>query len=180
MKAAFLLILLIPGLALAQSTTADKLLSCGMPPECVVHLGSSDWVPDQTATYDLGTSTKEWKDGFFSNALTANELTIEGGNGIELSDGNVTIDGGGHTFIGNTTGGGGACAGTFTCNGTTPVVISTSCYSADAMALFSLKTAGGTPGDINVTATTAGVSFTVTCEAGDTSVNNWMIFKHTS
>lgn len=196
----FALLLLIPGTLYAG--TSEDLVSCGMPPECAEKIGATALVPSIDSTTDLGTSSISFRTlyvddidlssdanpkiiGGSSNTAwrkaddSASNMILSDGGRLELADGNLLVSGNGNTLVTNTTGGGGACAGTFTCNGTTPVVVSTSCYSTHAMVLFSLKTGGGTPGDINVTATTAGVSFTVTCEAGDTSVNNWMILKHT-
>lgn len=69
-----------------------------------------------------------------------------------------------------------ATSGTFTCNGTSNVTITTTAAAANNIVLISLNTVGGTVGAIpKVTTITAGASFTVAGTASDTSVYNWMI-----
>lgn len=67
-------------------------------------------------------------------------------------------------------------AGTVTVNGATPVSVATTAFVAGSVVLFSLKTVGGTVGQLPhlVTATPA-TGFDVAATAGDTSVYNWVI-----
>lgn len=77
-------------------------------------------------------------------------------------------------------GGAAATAGTFTCNGVTGVVVSTTNASASMVLAFSPNTISGTApvGAPYVSAFTAGTSFTVKCSvAGETSVYNWAMIK---
>ncbi len=72
-------------------------------------------------------------------------------------------------------------SGTFTCNGTTNVVVTTAATRAAMIVAISLNTVGGTVGAIpKVTTITAGTSFTVAGTASDTSVYNWAIIGFTS
>ncbi len=67
-------------------------------------------------------------------------------------------------------------AGTFTCNGTTPVVVATTGFLAGSVVIISLKTVGGTVGALPHLATaTPATGFTVVGTASDTSVYNWAI-----
>lgn len=69
-----------------------------------------------------------------------------------------------------------ATCGTFTCNGSSNVTITTSAVPANFLFLCTLKTVGGTVGNLpKVTTITAGTSFTVAGTASDTSVYNWAI-----
>lgn len=68
--------------------------------------------------------------------------------------------------------------GTFTCNGTTPVVKSTIGVNSDSVILITLKTSGGTQGAApTVTAKSQSISFTVVCTAGDTGIYNYVIIN---
>lgn len=67
-------------------------------------------------------------------------------------------------------------AGTFTANGTTPVIVSTTGFVAGSTVAISLKTVGGTVGALpHLATTTPGTGFTVVGTASDTSVYNWVI-----
>lgn len=66
-------------------------------------------------------------------------------------------------------------SGTYTLNGTTPVVVPNRFITPDSVIGRSLKTVGGTPGSSTITAISPGVSFTVTGTAGDTSTHNYKI-----
>lgn len=70
-----------------------------------------------------------------------------------------------------------AVSGTFTCNGTTPVVVTNSAVTADSSIIVTLKTVGGTVGDSapNVRTITPGTGFTIAGIALDTSVYNYRI-----
>lgn len=76
------------------------------------------------------------------------------------------------------TAGANAKAGTVTVNGVTPVAVATTAFLAGSVVMFSLKTVGGTVGQIPhlVTATPA-TGFTVAATASDTSVYNWAILE---
>jgi len=66
--------------------------------------------------------------------------------------------------------------GTFTCNGTTPVVVANTAITADSQVLITLKTVGGTVGAIPRCVTiTPGTGFNVAGTASDTSVYNYAI-----
>lgn len=67
-------------------------------------------------------------------------------------------------------------SGTFTCNGTTPVTVADTNYSATSYVLIQLDTVGGTVGAIPAIKTvTAGTGFTVAGTASDTSVYRYII-----
>jgi len=66
--------------------------------------------------------------------------------------------------------------GTFTCDGTTPVVVANTLMNSERFVLVSLKTAAGTVGAIPAVKTiTAGTGFTIAGTASDTSVYNYAI-----
>jgi hypothetical protein len=68
-----------------------------------------------------------------------------------------------------------ACSGSVTANGTTPVVITTTC-SQTGQRLFLTKTSTSTVnGSCYQSAVSNGVSTTITCLASDTGTYNWMI-----
>ncbi len=67
-------------------------------------------------------------------------------------------------------------AGTFTCNGTTPVVVTNTAVTADSQILVTLKTVGGTVGAVpSVKTITPGTGFTISGTASDTSVYNYAV-----
>ncbi len=67
--------------------------------------------------------------------------------------------------------------GTFTCNGSTPVVVANTETTLTGLIVFSLNTVGGTVGAIpSVKTITAGTGFTVAGTASDTSVYNYYLF----
>lgn len=69
-----------------------------------------------------------------------------------------------------------AVSGTFTCNGTTPVVVANTKITANSSVIITLKTVGGTVGAIpSIKTITAGTGFTVSGTASDTSVYNYKI-----
>lgn len=77
-------------------------------------------------------------------------------------------------------GGAAATAGTFTCNGVTGVVVSTTSASASMVLAFSPNAISGTApvGSPYVSAFTAATSFTVKCSViGETSVYNWALLN---
>jgi hypothetical protein len=68
-----------------------------------------------------------------------------------------------------------ACSGSVTANGTTPVVISTTC-STTSQRFFLTKTSTSTVnGSCYQSAVSNGVSTTITCLATDTGTYNWLI-----
>lgn len=94
------------------------------------------------------------------------------------STGALTLAGAGQTLTLPTAGGGGACAGTFVCNGATAVTVTTSCITTSSVVVYGLNTVGGTPaGSPYMFAVTNNTSFEVKCAAGDTSTMNWAIIK---
>jgi hypothetical protein len=108
--------------------------------------------------------------------------TVTGGTGVIATTGNVTATAG--SFVVSTAGqglnvktGSNARIGTLTLTGATPVVVSTTAVTADSAIFLTVKTPGGTPAFYWVSARSAGVSFSVTGTAGDTSVLNWFIVE---
>lgn len=92
------------------------------------------------------------------------------------SGGDITMTGAGKKVTYSSTGGGGASAGTFVCNGAADVTVTTSAAAVGMVVSIGLNTVGGTVGAIpKVTTITAGASFTVAGTAGDTSTYNWYI-----
>ncbi len=69
-------------------------------------------------------------------------------------------------------------AGTVVVNGVTPVAIATTAFTADSVVSFSLKTVGGTVGQIpHLVTATPSTGFTVAATASDTSTYNWAIIE---
>lgn len=68
-----------------------------------------------------------------------------------------------------------ARTGTFTINGTTPVVVANTSLAAGDTILWGRETVGGTPGNLELTARTNGTSFSITGTAGDTSVMRYVL-----
>lgn len=67
-------------------------------------------------------------------------------------------------------------ADTFTCNGTTPVVVVDKRVTPNSFVLVTLKTVGGTVGAIPAVKTiTDGTGFTIAGTASDTSVYNFVV-----
>lgn len=68
-------------------------------------------------------------------------------------------------------------SGTYTLNGTTPVVVANRLVTPNTIIGRTLKTIGGTPGTSTITSITPGVGFTVTGSSGDTSTHNYVILS---
>ncbi len=67
-------------------------------------------------------------------------------------------------------------AGTVVANGVTPVAVSAPAFKAGSVVQFSLKTVGGTVGQIpHLVTATPDTGFTVAATALDTSTYNWVI-----
>lgn len=110
-------------------------------------------------------------DGFLFTLNGTAAMTISSAGGVSLNTA-------GQTLTLPSTGGGGACAGTFVCNGATAVTITTSCISTSSVVVYGINTVGGTPAaSPYMFAITNGVSFQVKCAAGDTSTMNYSILK---
>lgn len=76
------------------------------------------------------------------------------------------------------TGGANSKSGTVTVNGVTPVAVGTTLFTANSVVAFSLKTVGGTVGQIpHLVTATPNTGFTVAATASDTSVYNWAIIE---
>ena len=67
-----------------------------------------------------------------------------------------------------------ASGGTFTCTSSGTIVVSNTFVTANSVFLFGTKTAGS-PAAFNVSAVSIGVSFSVTCGSGDTTVYNYIV-----
>jgi hypothetical protein len=73
---------------------------------------------------------------------------------------------------------GGSSVGTWTANGTTPVVIANTNVTTNSLVIPSLNTASGTVGAIpHVSALTASTSFSMVASAADTSIYNYGIVQ---
>lgn len=70
-----------------------------------------------------------------------------------------------------------ATMGTATCNGATPVTVSTTAVTANSRIFITINTVGGTPALVWVSSRSAGVSFAITSVAGNTSVVAWLIVE---
>lgn len=62
-------------------------------------------------------------------------------------------------------------------NGTTAVVVPAAAVTANSRIFLTIQTPGGTPGSPYVSTRTAGVSFSVKSQAGDTSTCAWVIVE---
>lgn len=69
--------------------------------------------------------------------------------------------------------------GTATLNGTTAVTVATTAITAKSRVFLTVQSPGGTPGAHYVNSITAGTSFTIKSEAGDTSTVAWLLIDHT-
>ena len=66
--------------------------------------------------------------------------------------------------------------GQVTVNGTSNIVVNDQSIEQHSIVLFGLNTVGGTVGAIpRVVTKTSGASFTVSAEAGDTSIYNYIV-----
>lgn len=105
------------------------------------------------------------------------ELAVEvtdGTSGSQSVTGNISFTTSGNHIKYKT----GTTAGTFTANGATSVVVTTTAASDTMIVVMSLRTVGGTPaGAPYIFAKTNGTSFSVRAVAGDTSVYNWAIIE---
>lgn len=123
-----------------------------------------------------------------TGAITAT-TTVTAGTGLVATTGGVTATAGditatdGNVLI-STIGkglqvktGSNARFGTLTLNGATPVVVNNTSITADTGIFLTVKTVGGTPAFSWVSARSAGVSFSVTGTASDTSVLNWFLVE---
>lgn len=93
--------------------------------------------------------------------------TIVAGNGITLPAGEgITL----------TSGGAGTLSGTFTCNGATGVVITTSAAAVGNIVATSVNVPAGTQGALpKVITVVPGLSMSIAGTASDTSLYNWAI-----
>jgi hypothetical protein len=67
--------------------------------------------------------------------------------------------------------------GTLTLNGATPVVVANASITANTRIFLTANAPGGTPGHFWVSARSAGVSFSVTGTAGDTSTVAYLLVE---
>lgn len=134
-----------------------------------VSMGSTLSVAGGTTLHALtqtGTLTK-------SGALNlTGDLSVTGEAGVTTGDVSINTLGKGLKIKAGSNG----KAGTFTANGSTAVVVSTTAVTANSVIVYGLKTVGGTPaGKPYESAIVPGTSFSVKAAVGDTSVYNWMI-----
>lgn len=71
---------------------------------------------------------------------------------------------------------GAACSGSVTANAATPVVTSTTCWTTGSRTFLTKTSTSAVNGSCYISATSNGVSFTITCLATDTGTYNWVIF----
>lgn len=115
-------------------------------------------LPNTDNAINLGSASKQFRSAYF-------------GTGLFMPAGKAPT---------LTKGGAAATSGTFTCNGVTGVVVSTTSASASMVLAFSPNSISGTAavGHPYVSAFTAATSFTVKCSvAGETSVYNWAMIN---
>lgn len=122
-----------------------------------------------------------------NNLLISNAGLVTARAGLVATAGGVTATAGAITatngnFVASTIGtglqvkrGANAKGGTFTATADTPVVVSNTSVTTESVISISLKTVGGTPAAVFMTAISAGASFTVNSAAGNTSVYNYVI-----
>lgn len=95
------------------------------------------------------------------------DLTVTGGNAIIATAGKgLQVKEGSNATL-----------GTLTLTGATPVVVATTAVAATSRIFLTHNTPGGTPAFAWVSARSAGVSFSVTGTAGDTSTLAWLIIN---
>jgi hypothetical protein len=92
-----------------------------------------------------------------------------------LTEGDVQCDVAGHGLIVRE--GTNARMGTLTLTGATPVVVANTSVTANTRIFLTANAPGGTPGHFWVSARSAGVSFSVTGTAGDTSTLAYLLVE---
>ena len=158
-------------------------------------------IPSVTATYDLGTSALRWRAAFFSGtvatagAVTAGTsmaatTTITAGTGVIATTGDITATAG--DFIASASGksisiqegtSASACMGVSTPNGTTPVVVTTSCAIAGSRVFISRNAAIANLGIVTVTTSPNGTAFAyASTGVSDTAASSvvWFIVKESA
>lgn len=128
------------------------------------------FIPQTDNVFDLGSSSLEWRDAFFDGTVRTDALTM---------DGDISFSTSGNTVAIQEATAGAACSGTLTFNGTTAVVVSTTCAATGAR-IFLTPTSdptGSTAAYCWVASISNGVSFTVDCDQANDGTANWIIFK---
>lgn len=146
----------VPTLAAWALTSADSLMGLGMPAELASYISSK--------LISVNSS---------GNVV----IPVASGKVLSVSNGDVASATSGGTLALQEATAAAACMGTLTCNGASDVVTSTTCATTGSR-IFLTRTSldTDTTGDFYVKSLSAGVSFTVACEASDTATLNWIIF----
>ena len=97
---------------------------------------------------------------------TVNTFVTEGNLQCDVAGGGLRIKEGAN-----------ARSGKLTLTGATPVVVSNTSVTANTRIFLTTNVVGGTPGFMWVSAVSAGVSFSVTGTAGDTSTVAWLLIE---
>lgn len=181
---------------LAQTAFADTCAKQLMPAFtaeqaktiCTTFAGSADvsLVPGTTATYDLGSSSLRWLRGYFSSHIntSAGNISATAGNMSAAGDitstaGDVVMSTSGKTIRLQEATAGDKCMGSGTFNGTTAVVVSTTC-ALTASRVFLTPTSdptGSTAAYCWISAISNGVSFSVDCDQANDGTFNWIIIN---
>lgn len=195
----FAILLLVSGTAEAQYTRSqatNRLVSLGMHDQLakeVAGLASGlGVIPNNTylrvrnaaGTANLSVLKSDASDNTVLNAGTGktvslavnsvNELTAAS-TGVTVAAGDVNMNTSGQTLAIQEATAANACSGSVTANGTTPVATSTTCWTTGSRVFLTKTSTSAVNGSCYISATSNGVSFTITCLATDTGTYNWFI-----
>lgn len=110
-----------------------------------------------------------------AGALTG-RTTLTGTTGVSiLTSGDFAGSTSGSTLSLQEATAGAACSGTVTANAATPVATSTTCWTTGSRVFLTKTSTSTVNGSCYISATSNGVSFTITCLATDTGTYNWFI-----
>lgn len=183
-----LAVVMCAGTAVADTCSAN--LTGRFTPEeakklCTTFLGtatlSADLLPGADGSYDLGSSSYEFQDGFFDGTLTTDALVNSGTStltGNVTTSGEVILDTSGKTLSIQEATSGAKCMGSVTANGTTAVTVSTTCATTGSR-IFLTPTSdptGSTAAYCWATNIVNGTSFDVDCDQANDGTLNWIIF----
>jgi len=128
--------------------------------------------PDGSATPASALKISQNKLATFAGAATITGTTTHNGSTSINEDATIAAQ----KKLVVTSGGANPTAGTFVCNGTTPVTVTTAAVVANSHIDISLNTVGGTVGALpRVVSKSSGTSFNVAGTASDTSTYNWRL-----
>lgn len=179
--------LLITHSAWAQSTCTGRMVGPFTPDqsrELCSEFGSAvgqSLLPSTTNTYDLGSASYTWNELFLGSGVVGGSSLTVGvtGSTTTFNSGGIAFASTGDTLAIDSGTAASACKGTGTFNGTTAVVVSTTC-AATGMHVSLTPTSdptGTTAAYCWVTSIVDATSFTVDCDQANDGTFSWVIIK---